>query len=164
MLVLNERGARQYEALAAQQEMLPVFAHAMYRYVADQRRIVEHLMTTPNDLVHINRYCGLKAGVLPDPLVRIEFDRFGVPLEKLRETAFKPIWKVKVGNRDISTRLALRQPSDDFDARLDEAIEFESLLHWCDLVFSDHEMPSNFQKHVHRSTEDFLGKRLLFLV
>jgi hypothetical protein len=164
MLEANDRGARQYETLAAQQEMPSLLAHAMHRYVADQRRIVEHLLATPNDLVHMNRYCKLSSGVLPLPIVRIEFDRIGVPLEKVQDTAFKPIWKVKSGNQYIATRLALRQPIDDFEAILDDAMEFESLMHWCDVVFSDHEMPSDVQMHARRGIEEFLGKRLLNLV
>ncbi|GIK98900.1 MAG: hypothetical protein BroJett029_31090 [Alphaproteobacteria bacterium] len=164
MLAMNERGARQYEDFSSRHEAPDVLGRVMKRFVADQRQAVDRLMAEPGDFVNMQSYLNCPAGTLPFPLVRIEFDGLGVPVKHLNDTAFTAIWTIEHEQEEVATRLALRDKSENFHDRLNDAREFETHMHWCDLVISDHQMPSDVHQHSRLTLEEFLGKKLLFLV
>ena len=162
-LATSARGVQLYEKLVNEESAPEQVAQVMKRYAIDQRRVINHLLSHPDDIVHMNSYCNLPRGTLPDPLVRIELDGIGFPVDSLKDTAFMPVWTLGEKSQELATKVVLRLAAD-VEERLSEAIAFEDLMLSCDLVFSNHELPGDMQMYARREVERFLGKRLVALI
>lgn len=111
----------------------------MKAYADDQRMLIEHILEQPEDLVGVNRYLNLTAGILPMPLFRLQLDNSGLDLGTLDQKVFEPVMTVDLDGSVAVISCLLKMSTPIYRERAGDAIAFEYAAQLCDMAFSQQE-------------------------
>ncbi len=148
-------------------ETVPALCESILRsYLQEQELMVRKLTQHPEDLVLPQVYAN-SVEDLPWPLLRITLDGFAIPIDDIA----LPVLKCVREYRKDGIRL-----SDDFvlsievaagkkpRSYIDDVIEFEKIIIWCDVAMSDHSVPWGDLETAQRGVEGITRKRLFRIV
>ncbi|MGH8685431.1 MAG: hypothetical protein ACREUM_08805 [Nitrosospira sp.] len=101
--------------------------------------LIEHILEQPEDLVGVNRYLNLTAGILPMPLFRLQLDNSGLDLGTLDQKVFEPVMTVDLDGSVAVISCLLKMSTPIYRERAGDAIAFEYAAQLCDMAFSQPE-------------------------
>ncbi|MGH8762509.1 MAG: hypothetical protein ACREUR_04675 [Nitrosospira sp.] len=141
--------------------------HMMKAYADDQRMLIEHVFEQPEDLVGVNRYLGLPAGILPTPLFRLQLDHSALDLGTLDQKVFEPVMTVDLDGTVAVLSCLLKMSTPMYRERAGDAVAFEYAAQLCDMAFSQQAPYGRsplLQKRLLSDLEKTVHKTLRFLV
>jgi hypothetical protein len=170
LLEFNRRGSDMYRRLADSvgehsRSFADLATSLMETFLKEQQVMIKYLLSEPEKIVHPHLYLNAKPGDFPLPHVKVELDGFALPLSALPGPIFRSLWTLKNAGVPFTTRFVVDMSAyKDGEKLLDEIVLAETMMNWCDLVFSEHMMPWEVYKNIRLELENLTQKRLLIIV
>lgn len=165
---LTRRAVGQYEKLrtlwAGELDMVEAVVAVLRQLVDHQEMAVSAMKHDLRQVVDPYRYVQMPTSDMPSPDMRFEFRGFGV--KSTLVPSEHRITRQNTSGEKITIGLAVPGTAVDQEAGgvlLDQKLELEELMEWCDLAFSELAVPDHVYPRARRAIEELTGKRVLQL-
>jgi hypothetical protein len=163
-LAMTKGGVAQYERLRAHEwgsiDALDAVVAVAREVSMDQETVANTFFQDVLLVVDPFKYVLANLDRFPRTDIRLQFQGFGV--DPAAVTAGRPLFRqLSSGEQYVSGIVFSRPEDDDHAAMLDKKLLLETLMEWCDVLFSNLQVPDDVAASARSSLATLMDKRTL---